>query len=144
MVPVSVVIVDDNEGTRSLLRVLARRDERFEIVGEASDGLEAVVIIQDRQPDAVILDIMMPIATGLDAIPDILEVSPRTRIIGYSAFVGYRDEAFALGAHGWCTKGASWEVLADTIVASVEELRGTGERAHEEPSGSQASSELTP
>lgn len=119
--PITVVIVDDNEGTRSLLRALVQRDGRLEVVGEAGDGLEAVSVIRERQPDAVILDIMMPVVSGLEAIPDILDVSPSTRIVGYSAYEGNREEALALGAHGWCTKGLAWDVLAGRIVDLVEE-----------------------
>lgn len=122
---ITIVIVDDNQGTRSLLRALAARDPQLEVVGEAGDGLEAVEVVRACQPDAVILDIMMPVATGLDAIPDILKLSPQTRIVGYSAYDGHRQEALDLGAHGWCTKGVPWETLSETIVGLVEERRRT-------------------
>jgi DNA-binding NarL/FixJ family response regulator len=121
--PITIAIVDDNEGTRSLLRALAERDPRLRVVAEAGDGLEAVDVVKRHHPDAVILDIMMPVATGLDAIPDIRRVSPDTRIIGYSAYEGYRDEAEALGAHGWCTKGVPWDALASTIIDLVDRHR---------------------
>lgn len=114
--PITVLIVDDNEGTRSLLRALAQRDDRLEIVGEAGNGLEAVTGVREHRPDAIILDIMMPVVTGLDAIPDIIELAPETRIVGYSAYEGHREEALALGAHGWVTKGQPWDRLVETIV----------------------------
>lgn len=117
--PITVVIVDDNEGTRSLLRALAQRDDRLEIVAEAGNGLEAVTAVREHRPDAIILDIMMPVVTGLDAIPDILELAPETRIVGYSAYEGHRQEALELGAHGWVTKGQPWDHLADTILGLV-------------------------
>lgn len=117
--PITVVIVDDNEGTRSLLRALAQRDERLEIVAEAGNGLEAVTAVREHRPDAIVLDIMMPVVTGLDAIPDILELAPETRIVGYSAYEGHRQEALELGAHGWVTKGQPWDHLADTILGLV-------------------------
>lgn len=119
--PVTVVIVDDNEGTRSLLRALAQRDDRLVVVGEAGDGLEAVSVLRDHRPDAVVLDIMMPVVTGLDAIPDIIEHIPETRIVGYSAYEGHREEALSLGAHGWVTKGQPWEHLVETILGVVAE-----------------------
>lgn len=132
-VPVTIVIVDDNEGTRSLLRALAERDSQLEVVGEAGDGLEAVVVARQTQPDVVILDIMMPIVGGLEAIPDLLEVSPATRIIGYSAFPGHREEALALGAHGWITKGNPWDVLAERIVTLVAERDATSDAGGADP-----------
>lgn len=121
---ITVVIVDDNEGTRSLLRALAQRDDRLVIVGEAGNGLEAVTAVREHRPDAIILDIMMPVVTGLDAIPDIIEIAPETRIIGYSAYEGHREEALSLGAHGWVTKGRPWDQLVETILDLVVERDG--------------------
>ncbi len=113
--PIKLVIVDDNSGIRTLLRALAKREGRMAVVGEAANGVEAVVITRREQPDVVILDVMMPVMDGLEAIPEIIESSPRTCIVMYSAYSEPRDEAFRLGAHGWCTKGSTWDVMADTI-----------------------------
>ncbi|MDQ3932564.1 MAG: response regulator transcription factor [Actinomycetota bacterium] len=113
--PIKLVIVDDNAGIRTLLRSLAKRERRMAVVGEAENGVEAVMITRRKQPDVVILDVMMPVMDGLEAIPGIIESSPRTCIVMYSAYADPRDEAFRLGAHGWCTKGSTWDVMAETI-----------------------------
>ncbi len=117
--PIKLVIVDDNAGIRTLLRSLAKRERRMAVVGEAENGVEAVVVSRRKQPDVVILDVMMPVMDGLEAIPGIIESSPRTCIVMYSAYSDPRDEAFRLGAHGWCTKGSTWDVMAETIYGVV-------------------------
>lgn len=118
---VTIVIVDDNAGIRTLLSALARRDPQMTVVGEAEDGREAIEVVSKHQPDAVILDAMMPGVDGLEAIPGIIESSPRTRIVMYSAYAETRDEALDRGAHGWCLKGEPWDTMADIIRRLVEE-----------------------
>ncbi|MFN2557115.1 MAG: response regulator transcription factor [Nitriliruptorales bacterium] len=128
--PIKLVIVDDNAGIRTLLRALAKREGRMSVVGEAENGLEAVTVTRRKQPDVVILDVMMPVMDGLEAIPGIIESSPRTCIVMYSAYSEPRDEAFRLGAHGWCTKGSTWDVMADVIyevVAARDAQEGSGQ-----------------
>lgn len=126
--PISLVIVDDNAGIRRLLGALAKRDEGLVVVGEAADGREAVRAVEEHHPDIVILDIMMPVMDGLEAIPPILERSPQTRIVMYSAYAESRDEAMELGAHGWCLKGEPWNALSEIIrdlIAERDSDQGT-------------------
>ena len=113
--PITLVIVDDNAGIRTLLRALARRDQRLSVVGEAEDGEQAVEVVKRESPDIVILDVMMPVMDGIAAIPPILEAAPETRIIMYSAYAESRDEAMERGAHGWCLKGEPWDTMAEII-----------------------------
>jgi DNA-binding NarL/FixJ family response regulator len=121
---VTIVIVDDNAGIRTLLSALARRDPAMVVVGEAEDGGEAIEVVTEHQPDAVILDAMMPGVDGLEAIPGILEASPRTRIVMYSAYAETRDEALERGAHGWCLKGEPWDTMAEIIRRLIAERDG--------------------
>lgn len=123
--PIRLVIVDDNAGIRTLLGALARRDPRMEVVGEAADGAEAVDVVRSSQPDAVILDVMMPGVDGLEAITGITEVSPRTRIVMYSAYAETHGDAMERGAHGWCLKGEPWDQMASVIYELVEERDNT-------------------
>jgi DNA-binding NarL/FixJ family response regulator len=122
--PISLVIVDDNAGIRTLLTALARRDPQMEVVGEAEDGEEAINVVESTQPDVCILDVMMPGVDGLEAIPGIIETSPRTRIIMYSAYAETRDDAIGRGAHGWCLKGEPWDTMADIIYRLIQERDG--------------------
>jgi two-component system, NarL family, nitrate/nitrite response regulator NarL len=121
---ITLVIVDDNAGIRTLLSALARRDPAMEVVGEAEDGAQAVEVVREYRPDAVILDIMMPGVDGLDAIPGIIDASPETRIVMYSAYAETQDDAMSRGAHGWCLKGEPWDTMADIIYRLVQERDG--------------------
>lgn len=121
--PITLVIVDDNAGIRTLLRALARRDQRLSVVGEAEDGEQAIEVVRKESPDIVILDVMMPVMDGIAAISPILEEAPDTKIIMYSAYAESRDEAMERGAHGWCLKGEPWDTMAEIIFDLVGDER---------------------
>ena len=78
------VIVDDAIFMRTVLNKMLQ-EEQFEVVGEAGNGLEAIKIAKDQQPDIVTLDITMPEMDGIQAVSEILAVSPNTKIIMCSA-----------------------------------------------------------
>ena len=79
-----VLIVDDRPEIRQLLQTCFILDRDIEIVGEAADGCSAVQMVRALLPDAVILDLEMPILSGDKAIPLIRNASPRTQIIVYA------------------------------------------------------------
>lgn len=83
---VGLLIVDDDASMRDLLRLTFELQPQFRVVAEAANGAEAVVQAEAHQPDAVILDVMMPGTDGLEALPHILEVSPASKIIVFSAY----------------------------------------------------------
>jgi CheY-like chemotaxis protein len=82
--PVRVVVVDDNEDLRVLLRLHFIRDGRFVVVGEAGNGKEAIVLAERTQPDVIVLDRRMPVMDGLEAMPAIRRVAPTAAIILYT------------------------------------------------------------
>jgi DNA-binding NarL/FixJ family response regulator len=83
---VGLLIVDDDASMRDLLRLTFELRPEFEVVAEAANGADAVTAAETHQPDAVILDVMMPGTDGLEALPKILDVSPRSKIIVFSAY----------------------------------------------------------
>lgn len=112
---IEVLVVDDNGGVRMLLRKLAERDTELRFVAEAGDGLEAIEMAATYQPDVVILDVDMPVLDGIGAIAGILRAAPNARILMHSAFSNERERAFRSGAHGWASKGQSWDEIRDLI-----------------------------
>ena len=113
--PCRVLIVDDVADFRELLRLCLTPD--FCVVGEASNGQEAVDKARAVQPDAIILDISMPIKDGLEAIPEIRESSPNTRILVLSGFTeaSVGVEAMKLGAHAYLEKGVKIHRIEATL-----------------------------
>lgn len=79
-----VLIVDDDEEIRHALRLLFEI-ERFAVVGEATDGYEAIKLAERYQPDYIILDYRMPLLNGADAARVIRSVAPLARIVAFSA-----------------------------------------------------------
>jgi YesN/AraC family two-component response regulator len=111
-----VLIADDVAAIRQLLRTLLALDD-IEVVGEARNGAEAVQLATEHRPDVVILDIAMPGVDGVQAIPQILEASPETKIVMVSAFAtpAVRERALELGVEEFLDKAA----IVDEIVGAV-------------------------
>ena len=106
MKKVTFVITDDALFMRTLLRKIIEQYEEYEVVGEASNGLEAIEVAKKYQPDILTLDITMPEMDGIQAVKEILKVSPKTRIIMVSA-MGQQSmviEAIKLGAKDFVVK----------------------------------------
>ncbi|NLX65093.1 MAG: response regulator [Clostridiaceae bacterium] len=106
MKKVTFVITDDALFIRTLLRKIIEQYEEYEVVGEASNGREAIEVAKKCQPDILTLDITMPEMDGIQAVKEILKVSPKTRIIMVSA-MGQQSmviEAIKLGAKDFVVK----------------------------------------
>jgi DNA-binding NarL/FixJ family response regulator len=103
---VRVLVVDDFEPFRSLVRSLLKQTPRFLVVREVSDGLEAVRKVTELDPDLVLLDINLPGLSGIEVARRIRRLSPRTKIVFLTQ--DFSDdlvaEAFNLGAHGYVVK----------------------------------------
>lgn len=79
-----VLIVDDRPEIRLLIRARLRMLDDVEIVGEASNGAEALILVSALAPDAVVLDLEMPVMRGDEAIPRMRELAPGARILLYA------------------------------------------------------------
>ena len=111
-----VLIADDAPDIRLLLRMYLT-DTRIEVVGEATNGSEAVDLATSHRPDAVILDLAMPVMDGLQAIPLIKEASPETKIVVLSGFDADRmaERALGLGAETYLQKGVALGDIAQML-----------------------------
>jgi DNA-binding NarL/FixJ family response regulator len=115
---IRVLLADDTAEIRRLLRVNLELDGRFDIVGEAADGTEAVTLARSLRPDVVVLDLAMPVMDGLQAAPAIRRSSPGSRILVLSGFDHSRMEARAReqGADGYLEKGIAFGKIAQVLV----------------------------
>ena len=95
-------------------------ERRFTVVGEAEDGQSGVQVVADEQPDAVILDVMMPVMDGLEAIAPMRQQAPDAKIVVLSSDPAFRQSAMDHGAHGFHEKGEPFDAIADTIVRLVQ------------------------
>lgn len=116
---IRVLVADDLPQIRAVLKRALERDGRFEIVGEATDGIEAVDMTTSLRPDALVLDLSMPGMDGMEAIPKILSSSPSTKIVVLSGFSEMAPDVLKAGAHGFFEKTAPPQELAGTIAALV-------------------------
>jgi len=80
---VKLVIVDDAPFIREVVRHVVKESD-IEIVGEAQDGVEAVDVVKKTQPDVVLMDIVMPRKSGIDATVELLKNMPKLKIIALS------------------------------------------------------------
>ncbi len=113
----TVVVVDDAPEVRALLRTSLRVSGSFVVVGEGGDGHAAVELAEAHQPALLLLDVSMPRLDGLQALPKVLAVSPRTRVVMHTGFdeQGLADRALALGAAGFVEKSAPPSQLERTL-----------------------------
>ncbi|TGN66944.1 PAS domain S-box protein [Nocardioides eburneiflavus] len=94
---------------------------RFDVVGEAADGEEAIDVVIRHEPQAVLLDVSMPAMDGLETLPSILAVRPGTAVVMFSGFGGtdLAAEARSLGALDFIEKSIPLEQLADRLLQSL-------------------------
>src|SRR4051794_22848709 len=99
----TVVVADDHELVRGGIRNLLVHEKDMQVVGDASDGVEAIRIVERLKPDILLLDISMPSIGGLDALREMRRISPHTRVIVISMYVdeSYVARAFREGAIGY-------------------------------------------
>ena len=113
---VSVLLADDHPVFRQGLRALLEH-ERFEILGEASDGLEAIAMAERVQPTVVVIDLAMPALNGIDAAREIVRRVPRAKVILLSMYTEEHHvlEALRAGVKGCVSKSQAAEHLLQAI-----------------------------
>jgi DNA-binding NarL/FixJ family response regulator len=117
--PTTVVLADDHEAIRRGLRILLETDERFRVVGEAKDGVQAADIVRRLKPDVLVVDLMMPGINGLEVTEQARRLSPLTEVVILSMYVdeAYVLEALQAGAKAYVLKSAA----SDQLVRAIRE-----------------------
>jgi two-component system, NarL family, response regulator LiaR len=116
---VSVLICDDSESIRDVLRDVIGLRPSLRVVGVAADGNEAVAQARRLQPDVILLDLVMPHRSGIGALRELAQVAPRARVIVLSSLLkaGIANAVMELGATLYLEKGASPDEFNDAIEA---------------------------
>ena len=115
--PVRLLIVDDHELVRDGIRARLETEQGLEIIGEAGNGLEAVALVEQLQPDLVMLDINMPEMNGLDAVEEIRARDLPCHILMLSLYDNseYVRRAMDLGTNGYLLKDVSQDEMTKAI-----------------------------
>jgi DNA-binding NarL/FixJ family response regulator len=133
----TVSCIDDNRGVSSVVRVLLvedfepfrrftcsklRKKPELQVIGEVSDGMEAVRKAEELQPDVILLDVGLPTLNGIEAARRICELSPESKIVFVSqeSSTDVVQEAFRLGASGYVIKSRAGIDLLAAVEAVLE------------------------
>lgn len=116
----TVLIVDDNDMMRAILRGILRNEE-YEVVGEARNGIAAVELTERFMPDIVCLDVQMPEKDGLSALADIRAAHPETAVVMVTASADPEtvQDAIMQGAVGYIVKPFNAAKVVDTLVKAL-------------------------
>ncbi len=121
MSPITILIADDHDVVRDGLRLILESEEDFAVVGEASNGVEAVRLCGELHPQVVLMDLRMPGMDGLTAIKHIRQQQPDSNIV---ILTTYNEDALMIGglrsgARSYLLKDTKRQVLFDTLRAAA-------------------------
>jgi DNA-binding NarL/FixJ family response regulator len=118
--PLRVVIADDHRLFAEALEAILTTDERIEVVGQASDGAQAVELARTLDPDLVLMDVSMPVLDGFEATREIREDSAGVRVLMLTGSNSRDDvdRSREAGASGYVTK----DRIASELVATIVEV----------------------
>lgn len=120
VVPFRVVVADDVDDLRFLLRLEFESQGGFVVVGEAATGAQALKVVAEQRPDVIVLDLDMPNMTGFEALPYLRQQNPDTAVVVYSAFAipgPVADQLIEHGASAVVTKDMTPRYLTERVAA---------------------------
>jgi DNA-binding NarL/FixJ family response regulator len=119
--PLKILIVDDSPPIRHLLRFFIEHNTDWQVCGEAENGLIAIEKVVQLKPDAVILDLSMPVMNGLDAAREISRIAPDVQMVMFTMHTNdqLRKDAVAVGIKDVVSKS---DTIGDHLLASLRHL----------------------
>lgn len=114
---IRILLADDHELVRDGIRSLLEKMPGVEVVGEASNGREAIELVRSKSPSLVLMDIAMPVLDGIETLSRITKRFPRIKVVMLSAYgtENYVSRAFRSGASGYMLKYAATDELEMVI-----------------------------
>jgi DNA-binding NarL/FixJ family response regulator len=119
-VPIRILIADDDPNIRLLLRRLLEKQHNWQVCGEASNGVEAIEGVEQFAPDIVVMDLAMPVMSGLQAAPEIIRTHPKLPMLLISVQEVSRQLAWEARNAGY--RGAVTKSGGDEILKGIEAL----------------------
>lgn len=124
---ISVLIADDNIRSAGLMEETLKREKEIEVVGKAEDGMQALELIREKEPDVVLLDLIMPKLDGLGVMEHVKKDVTLKKIPAFIVITGIGQEivtesAFALGASYYMLKPFDYQL----VISRIKQLRGVG------------------
>ena len=121
---IRILIVDDHQSFREVLKALFALQTDMEVVGEAQNGQEAIELSRKLRPDVILMDVKMPVMDGVEATRRILAETPDRKILALSFYSddGFVKDIMRAGALRYILKGADFEELIAAI--HKETVRG--------------------
>jgi two-component system, NarL family, response regulator LiaR len=131
--PIRVIIVDDHAMVRSGLRLFLMAFEDLKMIGEATNGEEAIRLCARERPDVVLMDMLMPVMDGIQATREIRLHFPNTQVIGLTSFSESEliQDMLDAGAIGFLMKNVSAVELAQAIHNAYERKPAISDSIHE-------------
>ena len=104
--PIKILIVEDNSLYKKIIIDFLQEDSNFKVIGEAKDGKTAVNLAKELKPDVIIMDIGLPVMSGIEATIKIKEDNPSIKVIAFTSHVNQDEaiEALAAGATAYVNK----------------------------------------
>ncbi len=124
---ITVLIADDNIRSAGLMEEAIKKDKEIEVVGKAEDGMETLELIREKEPDVVLLDLIMPKLDGLGVMEQVKKDVSLKKIPAFIVITGIGQEivtesAFALGASYYMLKPFDYQL----VISRIKQLRGVG------------------
>ena len=122
--PISILLVDDHEVVRKGVRAYLETIQDFNVVGEASSGEEAILMVAEHIPDVVLMDLIMPGMDGIETTRQIKKISPRTQVV---VLTSYHEDvhifpALKAGAISYILKDMKMDKLVDALHRSPRQV----------------------